>query len=210
MHVRLLLLKHTQSKFKTVQLLLAHSWPAGQHLIQLSHLSYANLNHRFCRLSDERSAFCLNGLEIDLDELEALEQRVKAKKRLQNAQDNACTEIASTSKPPADANNEVDELDEYLKELQLRESSASHSVIEANHETIQTNTNSNSTNPSTNFAILLYWFLAILNLANATYCKHFALAHDLFLITPYLFALFVCSFWWWWRGWRQWWERWRR
>jgi len=146
--------------------------------------SYTNLNHRFCRLSDERSAFCLNGLEIDLDELEALEQRVKAKKRLQNAQNDGCINNESTSKPPSDANDEVDELDEYLKELQLRESSA---VIETNHETIQTNnSNSNTTNPSTNFAILLYWFLAILNLANATYCKHYAVSFDFFLI------IFIC------------------
>ncbi|XP_034476386.1 acidic leucine-rich nuclear phosphoprotein 32 family member A isoform X1 [Drosophila innubila] len=111
---------------------------------------------------DERSAFCLNGLEIDLDELEALEQRVKAKKCLQNAPDDASTKNA-------DDNNEVDDLDEYLKELQLRESSEGQNVIKANHESIQTNSNSNATNPSTNFAILLYWFLAILNLANATY-----------------------------------------
>ncbi|XP_030558565.1 acidic leucine-rich nuclear phosphoprotein 32 family member A isoform X2 [Drosophila novamexicana] len=107
---------------------------------------------------DERSAFCVNGLEIDLDELEALEQRVKAKKRLQET-----TDGASTSKPPAD-DNEVDELDEYLKELQLKESTAaaSQSVIEANPASVQPH-------PSTNFAILLYWFLAILNLANAAY-----------------------------------------
>ncbi|XP_064544003.1 acidic leucine-rich nuclear phosphoprotein 32 family member A isoform X1 [Drosophila montana] len=111
---------------------------------------------------DERSAFCVNGLEIDLDELEALEQRVKAKKRLQET-----TDGASTSKPPDD-DNEVDELDEYLKELQLKESAtASQSVIEANRASVQPH-------PSTNFAILLYWFLAILNLANAAYCKHYA------------------------------------
>jgi len=97
-----------------------------------------------------------------------LEQRVKAKKCLQNAQDDASTKNA-------DANNEVDDLDEYLKELQLRESSASQTVIEANHKTIQTNSSNNATNPSTNFAILLYWFLAILNLANATYCKHYTI-----------------------------------
>ncbi|XP_033253608.1 acidic leucine-rich nuclear phosphoprotein 32 family member A-like isoform X2 [Drosophila miranda] len=105
---------------------------------------------------DKRNAFCLNGLEIDLDELEELEQRVKAKKSLQE-------------KPPAPSEDtEVDELDEYLKELQLRESKAAtdrQSVIEADPATIQRP----NRNPNINFAILLYWFLAILNLANATY-----------------------------------------
>ncbi|XP_052838701.1 LOW QUALITY PROTEIN: acidic leucine-rich nuclear phosphoprotein 32 family member A [Drosophila gunungcola] len=102
---------------------------------------------------DKRSAFCLNGLEIDLDELEALEQRVKAKKSLQD-------------KPPSHSeDNEVDDLDEYLKELQLREPTAAatdeKSVIKATQQT--------ASNRNLNFAILLYWFFAILNLANATY-----------------------------------------
>ncbi|XP_043070228.1 acidic leucine-rich nuclear phosphoprotein 32 family member A isoform X1 [Drosophila grimshawi] len=104
---------------------------------------------------DERSAFCVNGLEIDLDELEALEQRVKAKKCLQGA--------APADDNKAAADDEVDELDEYLKELQLRESS--QSVI-ADAIQPQPN-NSNSHQPSIHFAILLYWFLAILNLASA-------------------------------------------
>ncbi|XP_060660371.1 acidic leucine-rich nuclear phosphoprotein 32 family member A isoform X2 [Drosophila nasuta] len=117
---------------------------------------------------DGRSAFCLNGLEIDLDELEVLEQRVKAKKQLQEASAAAAsTEDDATSANNASTSNlpdkdEVDELDEYLKELQLRE--ASQAVIKCNPETRDTTSNS-----STNFAILLYWFLAILNLANATY-----------------------------------------
>ncbi|XP_022224092.2 acidic leucine-rich nuclear phosphoprotein 32 family member A isoform X1 [Drosophila obscura] len=105
---------------------------------------------------DKRNAFCLNGLEIDLDELEELEQRVKAKKSLQE-------------KPPAPLEDtDVDDLDEYLKELQLRESKAAtdqQSVIEADPAAIE----QPNRNPNINFAILLYWFLAILNLANATY-----------------------------------------
>ncbi|KAH8394838.1 hypothetical protein KR222_007865 [Zaprionus bogoriensis] len=122
----------------------------------------------FCRLSDERSAFCVNGLEIDLDELAALEQRVQAKKRLQEAQAAAASNSnASTSKPTAanadaDANAEVDELDEYLKELQLRESTAA-----AQPPAQAASASASSSCPSTNFAILLYWFLAILNVANA-------------------------------------------
>ncbi|KAH8277933.1 hypothetical protein KR018_010588 [Drosophila ironensis] len=101
---------------------------------------------------DGRNAFCLNGLEIDLDELEALEQRVKAKKGLQN-------------KPPAPSDeNEVDELDEYLKELQLRESNAAASAAQ---QSVIKATQAPPSNIS--FALLLYWFLAILNLANATY-----------------------------------------
>ncbi|BFG04894.1 acidic leucine-rich nuclear phosphoprotein 32 family member A [Drosophila madeirensis] len=106
---------------------------------------------------DKRNAFCLNGLEIDLDELEELEQRVKAKKSLQE-------------RPTAPAvDTDVDELDEYLKELQLRESKAAtdqQSVIEAGPAASQQPPNRN---PNIHFAILLYWFLAILNLANATY-----------------------------------------
>ncbi|XP_016930346.2 acidic leucine-rich nuclear phosphoprotein 32 family member A isoform X1 [Drosophila suzukii] len=102
---------------------------------------------------DKRTAFCLNGLEIDLDELDALKQRVKAKKSLQD------------KLPPQSEDNEVDELDEYLKELQLRESTAAptdeQSVIRATQQA--------PSNPNINFAILLYWFFAILNLANATY-----------------------------------------
>ncbi|XP_016947601.1 acidic leucine-rich nuclear phosphoprotein 32 family member A isoform X1 [Drosophila biarmipes] len=101
---------------------------------------------------DKRNAFCLNGLEIDLDELEALEQRVKAKKSLQE------------KPPPQSRVDEVDELDEYLKELQLRESAAAPaeetSVIRATQQA--------PSNTNLNFAILLYWFFAILNLANAT------------------------------------------
>ncbi|KAH8308897.1 hypothetical protein KR059_003008 [Drosophila kikkawai] len=106
-----------------------------------------------------RSAFCLNGLEIDLDELEALEQRVKAKKSLQNKH------------PPPQTENEdqeVDELDEYLKELQLREATAAAApaaAVTTNEQSVIRPTQ----NPPISFAILLYWFLAILNLANATY-----------------------------------------
>ncbi|XP_017049916.1 acidic leucine-rich nuclear phosphoprotein 32 family member A isoform X2 [Drosophila ficusphila] len=102
---------------------------------------------------DKRSAFCLNGLEIDLDELEALEQRVKAKKILQD------------KPPPKSDDNEVDELDEYLKELQLRESTSAATA----EQSVITATQQSPNNSSINFAILLYWFLAILNLANATY-----------------------------------------
>lgn len=73
-------------------------------------------------------------------------------------------------KPPDAENDEVDELDEYLKELQIKEKAKleSQSVIEASHLTVQPNNNQSNTN----FAILIYWFLAILNLANAAYCKH--------------------------------------
>nr|NP_001097361.1 mapmodulin, isoform C [Drosophila melanogaster]NP_001163184.1 mapmodulin, isoform D [Drosophila melanogaster]AOQ10554.1 Mapmodulin-RC [synthetic construct]ABN49328.1 IP17956p [Drosophila melanogaster]ABV53838.1 mapmodulin, isoform C [Drosophila melanogaster]ACZ94456.1 mapmodulin, isoform D [Drosophila melanogaster] len=104
-------------------------------------------------VGDKCNAFCLNGLEIDLDELEAFEKRVKAKKSLQD------------KPPPQSEDKEVDELDEYLKELQLRESTDAstdeQSVINA---TPQPPSNSNLS-----FVILLYWFLAILNLGSATY-----------------------------------------
>lgn len=102
----------------------------------------------------------MNGLEIDLDELEVLEQRVKAKKSLQDKQE---------PPPPQteDQDQEVDELDEYLKELQLREATAAATSPNNEQSVIRA-----PQNPPINFAILLYWFLAILNLANATYCKH--------------------------------------
>ncbi|KAH8266288.1 hypothetical protein KR038_006582 [Drosophila bunnanda] len=107
-----------------------------------------------------RSAFCLNGLEIDLDELEALEQRVKAKKSLQE----------KPGQPPRAENEdqEVDELDEYLKELQLREATAAATAAAApsNEQSVIRATTQNQ---PISFALLLYWFLAILNLANATY-----------------------------------------
>lgn len=80
--------------------------------------------------------------------------------------------MQNQNQKPSDADNdEVDELDEYLKELQIKEKAKleSQSVIEANHPTVQPNSNQSNTN----FAILIYWFLAILNLANAAYCKHF-------------------------------------
>lgn len=142
---------------------------------QSSYIYHKHLNPRFCRLSDERNAFCLNGLEIDLDELDALEQRVKAKKRLQEAPDDASgSNNTSSSKPPADDVDEVDELDEYLKELKLRESREQEQQQQLQRQ--QTNYNNDisysDSIQSTHFAILLYWFLAILNLANATYCKH--------------------------------------
>lgn len=141
---------------------------------QSSYIYHTHLNPRFCRLSDERNAFCVNGLEIDLDELDALEQRVKAKKRLQEAPDDAsASNNTSSSKPPADDVDEVDELDEYLKELRLRES---RELEQQQLQRQQTNYNNDisysDSVQSKNFAILLYWFLAILNLANATYCKH--------------------------------------
>lgn len=142
---------------------------------QSSYIYHKHLNPRFCRLSDERNAFCLNGLEIDLDELDALEQRVKAKKRLQEAPDDASgSNNTCSSKPPADDVDEVDELDEYLKELKLRESREQEQQQQLQRQ--QTNYNNDisysDSIQSTHFAILLYWFLAILNLANATYCKH--------------------------------------
>ncbi|KAH8232795.1 hypothetical protein KR026_000405 [Drosophila bipectinata] len=109
-----------------------------------------------CRLSDKRGAFCLNGLEIDLDELEALEQRVKAKKGGQD-------------KPPPPKEDEVDELDEYLKELQLREAEAVAPAPSGEEQSVIKTTQLPPTNQSIKFAILLYWFLAILNLANAAF-----------------------------------------
>ncbi|KAH8370433.1 hypothetical protein KR093_003460 [Drosophila rubida] len=78
---------------------------------------------------DERSAFCLNGLEIDLDELEALEQRVKAKKRLQeassaaaatSAEDDAISGDDDEEDGDSDESDEEDNGDVALSEVNIR------------------------------------------------------------------------------------------
>ncbi|XP_046865611.1 acidic leucine-rich nuclear phosphoprotein 32 family member A isoform X1 [Drosophila willistoni] len=125
---------------------------------------------------DKRSssnAFCLNGLEFDLDELEILEERVKAKKRLQEATDE--TKADDHNHDPgkgvgAGDADEVDELDEYLKELQLRETTTVQQLQPATTTTTTTTTKATeTTNQTIHFTVLLYWFLGILNLANALY-----------------------------------------
>lgn len=60
---------------------------------------------RWC-LTDEQSAFNINGLEIDLDELDAFERKVAEKKGQQM--------VGTTT--PAEA---PDYLDEYLERLQI-------------------------------------------------------------------------------------------
>lgn len=135
-------------------------------------------------ISDKRNAFSFNGLEIDLDELEEFEKRVKAKREAklkQQQQEHNTNELMTSTQNPNDIsetkeearkNNktgaqeeeEVDELDEYLKNLKLKEQEQ------------QANNFSAETRSAANFVLLLYWFLAILNLASATFSnrKHYS------------------------------------
>lgn len=114
-----------------------------------------------------------------MDELEKFEQRLKAKKQLQGN--------AATAKNQ-NTIDEVDDLDELLKEIKLKDvatksncdklSTASQSTdaIVAKRtagDGVSNNLDAETANaPPLPFALILYWFLAILNLANATFCKH--------------------------------------
>ncbi|XP_012157599.1 acidic leucine-rich nuclear phosphoprotein 32 family member A [Ceratitis capitata] len=120
---------------------------------------------------DKQNAFCLNGIEIDLDELEEFEQRVKAKKQLQG-------KAASKIQKPVD---EVDDLEELLKEIKLKEATSNSNydkpppdsplVKPSTDGRVCSNTDAEAVlaSPQMPFALFLYWFLAILNLANATF-----------------------------------------
>ncbi|XP_067630593.1 acidic leucine-rich nuclear phosphoprotein 32 family member A isoform X1 [Eurosta solidaginis] len=122
---------------------------------------------------DKQNAFCLNGIEIDLDELEEFERRVKTKKQLNT----------TTVKQKQNVQNEIDELDELLREIKLKDAAAnsiSDELVPTSHDTntqptayegaSNNNTNADANNaPALPFALILYWFLAILNLANATF-----------------------------------------
>lgn len=110
-------------------------------------------------ISDNQNVFSLNGLEIDLDELEEFEKRVKAKRELEKANNDDIV---------VSQNAEVDELDEYLKSLKLKEEQTALDKS-ATTETDTVNTFSSNTRTTANFALLLYWFFAILNLASATF-----------------------------------------
>ncbi|XP_018790519.1 PREDICTED: acidic leucine-rich nuclear phosphoprotein 32 family member A isoform X1 [Bactrocera latifrons] len=116
---------------------------------------------------DTQKAFCLNGIEIDLDELEEFEQRLKAKKQLQG---NAA---AAKNQKTVD---EVDDLDELLKEIKLKDVATSSNcdklstASQATDAMVVKPTDAETANaPPLPFALILYWFLAILNLANATF-----------------------------------------
>ncbi|XP_028896203.1 acidic leucine-rich nuclear phosphoprotein 32 family member A isoform X2 [Zeugodacus cucurbitae] len=120
---------------------------------------------------DKQKAFCLNGIEIDLDELEEFEQRVKAKKQLQ----------ASTAAQNQSTVDEVDDLDELLKEIKLKDATTNANcdklttASECRDATVVKAIASNHLDaeaakaPPMPFALILYWFLAILNLANASF-----------------------------------------
>ncbi|XP_055859390.1 acidic leucine-rich nuclear phosphoprotein 32 family member A isoform X2 [Episyrphus balteatus] len=111
---------------------------------------------------DGKNAFCINGLEIDLDELDKFEKRVKAK--------NSSKTNENTQNLPS--SNETDDLDEYLKELKLKESSETNNASTTNNceNTVATIDSSTSQQaPPMNFALLLYWFFALLNLVNAAH-----------------------------------------
>ncbi|XP_036331978.1 acidic leucine-rich nuclear phosphoprotein 32 family member A isoform X2 [Rhagoletis pomonella] len=125
---------------------------------------------------DKQNAFCLNGIEIDLDELEEFERRVNAKKQLAGT--------VTTNKHKTD--DEVDDLDELLKEIKLKDATGNSNCDKLSMSSSKcpdvtvakpaagdgpdNNTDADAAiAPPLPFAIILYWFLAILNLANATF-----------------------------------------
>lgn len=164
-------------------------------------------------ISDKLNAFNLNGLEIDLDELEAFERRVQAKREAkkqqeqlnhQNIDNTTTTTIATTTNtttvitsPTTETSNEtpeIDELDEYLKTLRLKEQKEEEEEKQKQLQP-QPPFSSNSQSSPLNFAILLYWFLAILNLASATFCKHYSKSSDNnWKLIGYMFFLFLFLF----------------
>ncbi|KAM7343321.1 acidic leucine-rich nuclear phosphoprotein 32 mapmodulin isoform 1-T4 [Cochliomyia hominivorax] len=138
---------------------------------------------------DKQNAFTLNGLEIDLDELEEFEKRVKAKREAklkQQQQENFSTNNSTTELLKSEASTEndnvnkakdngeeIDELDEYLKNLKLKEQQQQ----ENNNDTSSAGAAAAAeTRSAANFVLILYWFLAILNLASATFSnrKHYS------------------------------------
>ncbi|XP_053962160.1 acidic leucine-rich nuclear phosphoprotein 32 family member A isoform X2 [Anastrepha ludens] len=135
-----------------------------------------NLNDDEEEGEDKQNKFCLNGIEIDLDELEDFERRVKAKKQLQDT-------TATKNQKAAD---EIDDLDELLKEIKLKDAASNSACDKTSTAAPQSpdtrmdmpstgdgacnNTGVNVANaPPLPFALILYWFLAILNLANASF-----------------------------------------
>ncbi|XP_065367643.1 acidic leucine-rich nuclear phosphoprotein 32 family member A isoform X4 [Calliphora vicina] len=129
---------------------------------------------------DKQNAFNFNGLEIDLDELEEFEKRVKAKREAKLLQQENTTDhlqtvandsrVNGTDNATADVDAEVDELDEYLKTLKLREQQSENDKVSATHTSTSSDTDTLQSTAS--FALLLYWFLAILNLASATFSNN--------------------------------------
>uniref|UniRef100_A0A1A9WNZ6 U2A'/phosphoprotein 32 family A C-terminal domain-containing protein n=1 Tax=Glossina brevipalpis TaxID=37001 RepID=A0A1A9WNZ6_9MUSC len=116
---------------------------------------------------NNRTAFCLNGLEIDLDELEAFEKQIQVKRALTVNSSNATATSSTTIQP------DVDDLDEYLEKLKLKEEQTAEeqqptTIVSPSSSTSNTSVVVNSGRPM-NVAFLIYWFLAILNLANAVY-----------------------------------------
>uniref|UniRef100_A0A1B0FBM9 Uncharacterized protein n=1 Tax=Glossina morsitans morsitans TaxID=37546 RepID=A0A1B0FBM9_GLOMM len=118
-------------------------------------------NGNYSEDDDKLTAFCLNGLEFDLDELERFEKQLQVKRALTNSSSNVPA-TSTTKKQP-----EVDDLDEYLEKLNLKEEqTAEQPTTVSPSNTV--NTSIDSARPM-NVAFLMYWFLAILNLANAVF-----------------------------------------
>lgn len=123
-----------------------------------------------------------------MDELEEFEKRVKAKRESKLLQQENTTATGTTDLLPTMANDsrvsgtdnaaavdaEVDELDEYLKTLKLREQQSEKEKVSATHTSTSSDTDTLQSTAS--YALLLYWFLAILNLASATFSnrKHYS------------------------------------
>uniref|UniRef100_A0A1A9ZW57 LRRcap domain-containing protein n=1 Tax=Glossina pallidipes TaxID=7398 RepID=A0A1A9ZW57_GLOPL len=93
--------------------------------------------------------------------LDGFEKQLKVKRALINSSSNVPA-TSTTKKQP-----EVDDLDEYLEKLKLKEEqTAEQPTTVSPSNTV--NTSIDSARPM-NVAFLMYWFLAILNLANAVF-----------------------------------------
>lgn len=85
------------------------------------------LSSAFADGEKETGRFSINGLEIDLLELEALEQRVANKRQLVKLKEQEEATSQSSSKEIADT--EPDYLDAYLERLQLNDRQQSETVV---------------------------------------------------------------------------------
>lgn len=116
------------------------------------------IKHLF-RLISENCAFSINGIEIDLKELELYEKRL-AEKRQNHP----------ISQSVANDNTDPDDLDDYLNQLNVAASSSSQ-VIEANEQRdVGLASNDTEINHEMSFPLLLYGVMSII-FALSTACR---------------------------------------
>lgn len=117
----------------------------------------------FCLAFPDNDVFSINGLEIDLKELELFEKRIKAKK-LKNTTENSI--VCSNN----DDNYEVDDLDEYLAKLKLDREAEVITKDDDGHDVDEKSDNLMVTPPkhqSPSLPLLIVAFTGILFLLNS-------------------------------------------